>query len=332
MNNDFLRFSNQQLQNDEGVVNYCAKKEPKKKERQTSGDTALKIILDEIYSYDKTVHLSTQDSADVPKLLAPIIASGVFFLFCVLATVIAYFSAEFFTLPIVMVTYSAFVPISLLYFFYRLSASKKLKFSTIMISVVLGSLVYTTVELIFSNAVDETMHDYHSFVAGRCLLELFLVYVLSFSLIKSCKAENMATSLLIACSVASGYSIARALSENFYTLLINVEVENGANTVGAIINLKNFIQTSVVSLLKSFSITSIFKPCIFICLSIVSMSVLRADFKSTVTAVFTFLFCVTTYVLTSIQTPFNVLTVLYNLISVVFTLYLFINTVNACLK
>ena len=54
--------------------------------------------------------------------------------------------------------------------------------------------------------------------------------------------------------------------------------------------------------------------------------------KKTANSFFTFLFCSVTYILSSLQTPFNVLTFFYNLISIVFTGYLFINAINSCVK
>ena len=331
MNNDFLRFSNENLDREEGVVSYSAQKTEEKPKRSEK-NTAIKIILEEIYNKDKTISLSNEETNNKPKLLISIVFSMVGFVFCGILTAISSFSNELFTLPILVMSYSLLIPISFTFFFYKLNIHSKVKFVTVMLCYLLGSLLYFGVELIFSLAVSDSVDIYYSIVAVKCFIELFSVFIISISLIKSYKISSVAGALLIACSVASGYSVTKSLSQNFSALLVNVSVGSSGETVGAIINLEKLIQSSIKGLIKSFPLVSVFKPCIFICLSVITVKFLRADIKSTVTSIFTFLFCLVTYVLISINTPFNYLTTLYNLLSIIFTVVLFIDTVNSAIK
>lgn len=332
MNNDFLRFSNKELNCDDGVVKYSKDSEIKIKKKSAKNNTALKIIINEISDYNKSVNLTSESSNATPKLLGSLIFSACLFLTCCVVSAIAYLSSKFFTLPILIFCFSIFVPASFFFFFYKLNCNKKVNVSVLLIAILLGAMIFILVELVFSKNVSEALQKYHYVVAVKCLIELLSIFLISLLIIRTCKISEISTRLLIACAVASGYSFVSSLSQNFYSLLITVNVGGSSDAVGAIINLKSLVNESIVNVVKTAPIFSIFKPCMFISVAIILVKTINLDLKSTIISVFTFIFCLSTYVLTSLQTPFNVLSVVYNVFSVLLVGYLLVKTVNACIK
>jgi hypothetical protein len=334
MDKDYLRLNSESRLSDESVNEYSVKVAVKKKKSSEENST-LQIIFDEIYNKGNSIGVSGANT-NKPKLLDSIIFSSIILLFGVILAVITYFTRELFLLQLLVISSAIIVPISLLYFFYRLDVKGKVKFSTIMYLVVAGVVIFIVTELVFEKIINQTNQSYHSFVAIRCLIELLLVSLVCYLIYGGMRTKSVTTPLLIACAVAVGFAFSKSLSQNFSLLLINVNVAPSGETVGAIVNVENFIKDSVKSVIESFATVSVYRPFVFIALCVIIVRILTSQVpsvgKKTANSFFTFLFCSVTYILSSLQTPFNVLTFFYNLISIVFTGYLFINAINSCVK
>ena len=334
MDNEYLRLLSEERQNDNEVINYSVKKNATKK-KPNQNNTAISLIFDEIYNKTNTFSLN-EASAKKPKLLDSIVFSSILLLIGVLLGVLTYILREFFLLELLVVYFSIFMPLSFMYFFYRLDVKGHTKFSTLVYCVSVGIAIFIISELLFKSLIKGEIKLYHSNVAMRCLFEFLSISLVCFFIIKSMKKVSGATTLLIACAVAAGFSFSRSLSENFTSLLINVSVSPSGESVGAILNIESFIKTSAKNVIASFASNSVYKPFIFTSLSIIIVKISNNDVfthkKKFITSILTLAFCYITYILSSLQTPFSVLTILYNLISLIFTAYLFINAINDCLN
>lgn len=334
MDKDYLRLNNESRFEDNDVNEYSVKVVVKKK-KSADENTTLQLIFDEIYSKGNSIGVG-DGTTNKPKLLDAIVFSSIMLLFSIILAVVTYFTREFFLLQLLAVCSASILPISLLYFFYRLDVKGKIKFSTLVYLVVVGIAIFVITELIFDRLVSQTHQAYHSFVAVRCLIELFVVSLVCYLINGGMRNKSATTPLLVACAVAVGFTLSKSLSQNFSLLLIDVNVAPSGETIGAIVNVEGFIKNSINNVISAFATVSVYRPFVFIALCIIIERILTSRVssagKKTVTSVFTFLFCVVTYILSSLQTPFNVLTFLYNLISIVFTGYLFINAINSCVK
>lgn len=334
MDKDYLRLGGESRLEDNEVNEYSVKVEIKKKKNVEENST-LQLIFDEIYNKGNSIAVSGATS-NKPKLLDAIVFSSIMLLFTVILAVFTYFAREFFLLQLLVICSALILPISLLYFFYRLDVKAKVKFSTLVYLVVIGVAIFVITELIFDKFISQTHQAYHSFVAIRCLIELLVVSLVCYLINGGMRIKSATTPLLIASAVAVGFAISKSLAQNFSLLLINLNVAPSGETLGAIVNVEGFIRDSANRVIASFATVSVYRPFVFIALCIIIERVLTSENtsagKKTATSFFTFLFCSVTYILSSLQTPFNVLTFLYNLISIVFTGYLFINAINSCVK
>ncbi len=334
MSNDYLRLDGDDRLIDSSVNEYSVKNNGKKKTLNNE-NSAMKLILDEIYLKKKSIGI-TDAVSNKPKLLSAITFSSILIMFSLILSVITYYTRMFFTLQLTVLCYSAVVPISIIYFFYNLNVNGNVKFSTLSYCTFLGIAVFIIIEVIFTKLVSQALHDYHFYVSVRCLIEMLSVVCISYFVKTSIRGGSYATWLLIAGTVAAGFSFASSLAENFSSLLVEITVSPTGDTVGAIINIEEFIKNSISNAISSFATTSIYNPFIFIALAIIIFRNITNDKvvlrKKIVIVFFTFLFCLITYILSSLKTPFDFLTVLYNLISIIFTVYLFITAINDCVK
>ena len=130
--------------------------------------------------------------------------------------------------------------------------------------------------------------------------------------------------------------MARGISDNFSELFISVNVGVTNETVGAIINVKDFIAKSATSLLEGIVKNSVYKPCLFMSLVIIITEIFQNDFLTkkdrVLNSIFITLFCIVTYVLSNIESPFIYLNVIYNGISIFITAMLLYNAVNSAIR
>lgn len=334
MDKDYLRLNCESRIEDNEVNEYSVKVALKKKKTEENNST-LQLIFDEIYNKGNSIAVSGANP-NKPKLLDAIAFSVIMFLFSVVLAVFTYFMRELFLLQLLVICSAVIVPISILYFFYRLDVRGNVRFSTLVYSVIVGVVIFCATELVFDRFVSQAYEWYYSVVAIRCLVELLLVSVICYLIIGNMRNKSATTPLLIACAVAVGFAFSKSLSQNFSSLLTNVNVSPSGETVGAIVNVEDYIKNSTKNLIALFATVSVYRPFMFIALSIIIVRILTNEVSSagkrTATSFFTFLFCSVTYILSSLQTPFNFLTFFYNLISIVFTGYLFINAINSCIK
>lgn len=334
MDKDYLRLNCESRIEDNEVNEYSVKFALKKKKTEENNST-LQLIFDEIYNKGNSIAVSGA-TPNKPKLLDSIVFSVIMLLFNVVLAVFTYFMREFFLLQLLVICSAVIVPISILYFFYRLDVRGNVRFSTLVYSVIVGVVIFCATKLVFDRFVSQTYEWYYSVVAIRCLVELLLVSVSCYLIIGNMRNKSATTPLLIACAVAVGFAFSKSLSQNFSSLLTNVNVSPSGETVGAIVNVEDYIKNSTKNLIALFATVSVYRPFMFIALSTIIVRILTNEVSSagkrTATSFFTFLFCSVTYILSSLQTPFNFLTFFYNLISIVFTGYLFINAINSCIK
>ncbi|MBE5744433.1 MAG: hypothetical protein E7358_07000 [Clostridiales bacterium] len=342
MDNNYLRLNNNELKTDKNVNIYSAKHSKIKDKEKKNSISAISMIIDEVYGVRDTAELIAKDAVEKPKILDAIIFSFVFLLFIMALTFVCNVVKDLLLLLTLCVIFALFIPISLVYFFYRLDVRGKLKFSSLFFYSLFGGAFLIFIEFTFNTMVNKAIHDYFSTVALRCLIELLGVFLISTLFIRNKFNRARTTSIMITCAVSAGFAFTKALFNNYTALLVDVDVETNLGffeygmRIGAILNQDGFIGLSLENLLSKSSLNSFLQPLIFMLVAIIFIDVFESEdwsiTKRAVRSIFAFLFCATTYILMSIHTSFNILSMLYRALSVVFVLYLFIRTVNGCIK
>ena len=334
MNNDFLRLNNVTAQTDTSVNKYSVKSAQKKKTSRTDGNSALSLIIDEVYDGDSG--LIYNERVQKPKIIDSIAFSFVYLVVIMAFMLLVEAKANLFLIYVLAIISAILVPVSLVYFFYRLDVRGRLKFSSIIYLVSVGFVVYVFIDFIFKRFVGETLSFYMYVITIRSAIELLSIVLISIFVIKNKSKCSRMTAILIACAVSSGFAVAEALSGNLSAMFVSVEVHQLGSSVGAILNMNSFIQRSATNLLNQIADTAFLQPLMFVMLITILVKIFVNDEwsirKRSVTIVFTFLFCAVTHALTNISTPFNVLSILYNVVSIAFTLYLFGKMLNNTIK
>ncbi len=342
MNNDYLRLNNDDLKSDNTVNIYSAKHSKSKTKEVSSSKSAISLLIDEIYSAGETAEFINNDAIEKPKVLGAIVFSFVFLLVIMAISFICSVVKDLMLVLCLCILFAFFVPVSILYFFYRLDVRGKLKFSSIAYYMLLGGAFLIGVEFIFNTNINQLVRGYFPNVVLRCLVELGGVLLISILIVRAKFNRARSTAILITCAVSAGFAITKGLYSNFLSMFVEVDVETNLGffdygmRLGAILNHDGFIGLSLENLLNEAPMTSFLQPMIFMFVAIIFIDVLETQdwsmTKRAISSIFAFIFCATTYILMSIQTSFNVLSLLYKTLSVIFVLYLFAKTVNSCIK
>ncbi|MBQ3235410.1 MAG: hypothetical protein IJA97_04550 [Clostridia bacterium] len=335
MNNDYLRITNPDALTDTTVNKYSAKANAKLKSKKQNVSSTLDLIIDEVYDFSDRSELIYQESVKKPKILDAIFFSFVYLALLIIVAILVGFIKNLVLVHLLAVASAFYIPLSFIYFFSRLDVRGNVKFSTIAYCTIIGLTIYFLIDMLFDALVSPTMHFYMDMVTVRCVIELLSVVLLSVFIIEGKAKGSKSTAVLIACCISSGFALAQSLSNNFSSMLVKVDVYMYGSSVGAIVNLESFIESSANRLIETMANSIVLEPLTFTMLAMILVNITASEEwsfgKRTVTMLFTFLFCCLTYVLTTISTPFNVLSIFYNVISLVFCIYLFIKMINSCI-
>lgn len=342
MNNDYLRLNNSELKSDKSVNIYSAKHSKVKNVESNLSKSALSIIIDEVYSSGDSVEFINENTVEKPKILDSIIFSFVFLLVIIAITFVCTVTKDLILILCLSVLLAMFVPVSLLYFFYRLDVRGKLKFSSLIYYMLLGGVFLICIDFVFKTSMNQAFNDYLSNVSVRCLVELIGIFLISFFIVRGKFNRARTSAILITCAVSAGFALTKSLYGNFMSLFVDADVETNLGffdygmRLGAIINHEGFIGLSFDNLLSTASSLSFLQPMIFMFVAIIFIDVLETEdwsiTKRAISSIFAFIFCATAYILTSVYTSFSVLSLLYKSLSIIFVLYLFVKTINDCIK
>lgn len=331
MNNEYLRLNGKDRQTDKNVVEYSVSASKKKILKSASGEnSAINLIIDEINSVEAQENVLLTQAVKKPKLIDAIIFSFASFVIVCLLILLNYFIKDFFLLNLITITFSVILPISVTYFFYRLDVRGNVKFSNIMYYFIAGVTLFIAQNLIFNKGVNQAFQGYYFAVSIKSIIELLLIIVVAWLFIKSKGNVAKSTAFLVVCAVASGFTVAKNLSDNFNSLLINVNFDLGS--VGAVINIKELVDKSFNNLISQAMMGSLFNTFMLISLAIIIID-LVCDYnlskgRKIISLFFTFLLCCSVYVLIMIKPPFDFLLISYKIIATTFTIYLLIKAVN----
>ena len=340
MDNDILRVNNKDRIFDEDVNVSSFGESVQKKVAVKKENSVHNFLEDELL--EKQVNVVIQKApVDKPKLFEPIALSVLLIMIALILSIVCYFSGELFIVPAYILILGLTVPISFSFFFFRLNTRGDVNFLTIVKLFLVGIAISIVLSLIFELISRSYFGDSIIFSVVKCTVELFVVTVITIITLNSHKNCSYIAVLLVACAVSSGFACAHTVTECFYDLFMRTEVTDGnvTQSLGAIINDSKFIKFSVRALvLDGFNI-GLFKPFMFISLTIINGYAFKyistkTNNRTTNSMAGSLFFPLTIclYSLSEFISSIPFLQLLYNAIALVVAIYSFIKIINFCIK
>ncbi|MBR6737786.1 MAG: hypothetical protein IKL82_05440 [Clostridia bacterium] len=337
MNNEYLRVSNDSAKNDKTVNKYSAgSKKSTVKKHASDERRAVDFIIEELNETGGGIVAEKTILAPRPKLMDSVFFAIILTLFGVLLAVASVFLNKMYLLELAVCVIGTSLPLIFMYFIFSLETREKYSFSSISLFLFVGVSDFVLCSLISETLLEPFFNSSIGITTVRSIIELTITMLSCLIVVKYRRPKSVMSIILIATVISGGYAMARGISDNFSELFISVNVGVTNETVGAIINVKDFIAKSATSLLEGIVKNSVYKPCLFMSLVIIITEIFQNDFLTkkdrVLNSIFITLFCIVTYVLSNIESPFIYLNVIYNGISIFITAMLLYNAVNSAIR
>ncbi|MBO5713077.1 MAG: hypothetical protein J6R88_02590, partial [Clostridia bacterium] len=276
-----------------------------------------------------------------PKLFEPI-ALTVFLLSTILIlSILCFILKEFAFVPVLIIVSSIGVPLSIVYFCYRLNTRNDVSFLDNIKYLILGFALSILINLIFSGLSDSVFGSALSSLHVKSAVEIVATIVLVVICLVGNSHEGYPSALLVSSVVSAGFIIGSTATQLFNSLFISFEVQDGTivKALGAIINSEKYLNDSINSLVYAVFKSSVVRPAVFICSVILSgFAVKYVSTKpifsqsNNLTGILLFPVSVIIYFLSEFFSSIFYLQFLYNSISIVISIFIFYKIVNYTIK
>ncbi len=340
MDNEILRVSNKERINDTEIASSSYGGVSEKNSTAKKENSFYSLLTGEL-SDRQNLSNANKVAVDKPKLFEPIALAVLLLASILIISLVCYITKELSLVPLLILLSGVSVPTALTYFCFRLNTHNDVNLMSILKLALTGAVVSAIINYIF-NSVSNTFFG-ASIVATlvRCIVEILAVVFIIIFAVNNNKSNNYMSVLLISCSVAAGFICVQTVTELFYSLFIRMDVSDGnlTQSLGAIINSDNYINLSVKSLVYSVVNLSLFKPSIFILLSIINgfafrfVSVKNSNGTvSGITGGLLYPLTLVVYLLTEFVSSISFMQAIYNTMALMLTVYTFYMVVNYCIK
>lgn len=182
-----------------------------------------------------------------------------------------------FMAPVVIAEASLIIPISFTYTLKLYNKIETFDFYYVLKLIVYGAAAYIIINGLFKAVSFGGDKFSLGFITIKSIVEIAAVLAVALSVTAQTKNYPYVTVLLAAACAAGGFSIAKCITDGFYSMFLNVNVytETTVNLYGAIINEKYYATSSVHALALSLFEIAIFRPLMFILTAVISVFVLQ---------------------------------------------------------
>ncbi|MBR5439036.1 MAG: hypothetical protein IKV61_02345 [Clostridia bacterium] len=296
------------------------------------------LIRDELASDDNsptTLSLTTK-----PKIFSTFILAVSLIVASVLLALFCYFTKEIYFAVLLAGVCSIIIPMTLTYFFSKLDTRGELSILFILKTFALGALAYCVLEIVFTNIVELINYSGYLTSLTKCLVDMAVVTLITALLYSQNKKTGTITLMLIACTVASGFSTFKSFTTMFNSLFIKVQIFDGQSlSVGAIINTGNWATRSINSLLKTTVYYGLYQPLIFTSLNVIIGFSLNyyfnkksRDIDNRTSNLLIIITCLLINALISVSTSIIFFEIIYNVCAILFTAYMFYEVLDYSIK
>ena len=179
--------------------------------------------------------------------------------------------------PVLIAEASLVIPITFIYTLKLYNKIETFDFYSVLKLIIYGAAAYIIINELFKTVSIGGDKFSIGFSAIKCTLEIAAVLAVSLSISSQIKNCPYVTVMLATACAAGGFSIARCITDGFYSLFLNVSVySNNTSTIyGAIINGSTYAAASVHALTLNLFEISIFRPLVFSLTSVISVFVFQ---------------------------------------------------------
>ncbi len=338
MSNDILRHKNKStVDNSVSVASFGDKKVRTTEEKSNS---LLSFFRSERIGFNEKLALEDAVPVEKPKLYEPM---SLFIELIAISALLIYFCISVnnvFMTVVLMCLSSLIIPVTMVFFFYRLNTRWKMKTSLIVQLASLGVGSSLVLDVVFDKLINYSFNYANWVLPVRNVVDICIVLLIVGFVLKGIKQYSVMSVLLVASIISAGFSASKSMLQLFEVMFVRVQVTNNGITtaVGAIINTPESVKISITALLHNLLNISIFKPTIFISLTVINGFVLRHIFfrksgeKYPLGTVFLFCFTLIITAFSSIVSSIKFLQVLYTIICVVATGYALYQVVEQSIK
>lgn len=280
-------------------------------------------------------------AVDKPKLFEPVALAILQVVITAILALVCYIVGSLYIVPPLLVLTSISVPLTMMFFLYRLNTRKDVTFFTIAKLMLVGAFIHIVISYAFDILSTNFFGASFVITAIKCAFELICCAVVTLITVNSSKNNNYMSVLVIAGSVAAGFVVSRISIDLFNTLFIRTQVNNGSviEYMGAIINNAELGKESVRNIVVSVFYVGFFKPLIFMFLTISNGFALKfISVKNKFTSIsnvmggFIYPLTIVLYSLSEFLSTISFLQIIYNVLALGFSLYAFIGVVEYCIK
>lgn len=272
MDNEFLRYKNKPNFKSEDVSYASFGKNDNKNLKVKTADSLLSFLKEENVTNNENVLLEESAPIEKPKLGD---AVNLFINLLVINVLLVYFCSLLnnilFVFTLVFLS-SITIPISMIYFFYKLNTRSKINVLTVIKLLAVGALIF----FIFGNVLDRaliTNVNYNYIVTSiKSGLEFITVLLVCWLAVKNLKYKDIMSVMYVVSVVSGGYVMARSMVELVEIVFIRVQItDNGVvSAVGAIINNSESVKLSIEALIKNIPYLAVYKSALFMSIMVIS--------------------------------------------------------------
>lgn len=179
--------------------------------------------------------------------------------------------------PVVIAEASLIIPITFTYTLKLYNKIETFDFYSVLKLIIYGAAAYIIINGLFKAVSFGGDKFSVGFAAIKCTVEIAAVLAIALSVTAQTKNCPYVTVMLAAACAAGGFSIARCITDGFYSMFLSVNVYVGSslNPFGAIINETTYASASVYALTLNLFEIAIFRPLMFILTAIISIFVFQ---------------------------------------------------------
>ncbi len=232
------------------------------------------------------------------------------------------------------------IPLSLIFFFSKLDSKSNFSLLSILKMFGFGALAYCLLDALYNYFIEITNFSGYLITFARCIIDMLAIIIMTTLFYAQNKKTGAMTLMLIACTVASGFSAFKSFSTMFNSLFIKIQIFDGQSlSVAAIVNTGNWATRSISALFKTIGYYGLYQPLIFVSLNVIIAFSLNYYFNKKTRAsenrtsnLLIIITCLLINALISVSTSIIFFEIIYNACAILFTAYMFYEVLEIAIK
>ncbi len=340
MDNEFLRYENNPNLKSKEVSFTSFNKKNNQESNKKHANSLWSFINEEEISFNKKILLEESAPVEKPKLGEAVNLFIVVLLLNVLLVNFCSLTNNIFFLFILIFLSSVTIPISIMFFFYKLNTRSKISVINVIKFLGIGAFAFLIMGGVLDKALITNLNYNYIVLSIKNCIEFLTVLIIVWLSIKSIKCQDIMTIMYIASIISGGYAMAKCMVELVEIVFIRVQITNNGvvSAVGAIINNSDSVKISIKALIDNILYIAMYKTSLFILIMVISSFAIRnlmfrnENNLSAITLWLLIVFSVSINAFSLLNPSIKFLKILYMIFSISITSYLFLNVIDSSIK